>query len=91
MDKVEKQRRQEKARRQSIFDKHGNLLPRPESSKRSICNVHLWLAYLINESDIPARNKRAMLRLVDEAYNMGKRMDNRLDIYRAETGREKDL
>ena len=91
MDKAEKQRRQEKARRQSIFDNQGNLLPRPESRKRSICNVHLWLAYLISESDLPAKSKEAMLRLVDEAYNMGKRMDNRLDIYRAETGQEKDL
>ena len=84
MDEAEKTRRREKARRQSIYFKDGQLQPPKSLEKRTICNVHLILANEIDSLPIDDGLKKSMLSLVDEVYRMGKRMDNALDIYRAE-------
>lgn len=88
MNEDEFSRRQQRARNQSIWYK-GKLQP-PRSEKRTICNVHLELANKIDSAFLMSEKDRAyLLKLVDEAYNMGKRMDNALDYYAELTGKDK--
>lgn len=75
--------RKEKARRQTIFDKNGKLLKPQSLTKRSICNVHLALANRIFEMSIKTKDRQELLHLIDEAYQLGKRMATALDIYKS--------
>ena len=80
-------KRQHRARRQSIWYKGKLLLPR--SGKRTICNVHLELVQEIIALKLPEDIEKKLLVLIDEVYNMGKRMDNALDYYAELTGKDK--
>lgn len=75
---------QAKARRQSIWNKYGNLVPPQSYSKLSICNVQLMIAEkVIKSPTLSVQEKDEMLKLVDKAYNLGKRMAAKLDFYGA--------
>ena len=76
--------KQEKARRQTIYCKDGSLRRTQSYVKRSICNVHLILAEEIEKGLYPDSEKIKLLLLVDEAYQLGKRMATKLDYYGAE-------
>lgn len=75
--------RKEKARRQTIFDKNGKLSKPQSLTKRSICNVHLQLANRIFEMKIRTSDRNELLHLVNEAYQLGKRMATALDVYKS--------
>jgi len=78
--------KQEKARRQSMFTRtKGSLIPPKSYTKRTICNIHLILAEKIEESTLSVSEKVGILLLVDEAYNLGKRMDTKLTYYNSKT------
>ena len=50
--------------------------------KRSICRVHLELAHIIADASLATDKKQQALELIDEAFNMGKRMDEKLSLYK---------
>ena len=79
--------KQLKARRQTIFLKDGSILAPKSETKRSICNVQLILAREISNTKLSRTEKNKLLLIIDEAYNLGKRMANKLDFYRAEEDR----
>lgn len=72
----------------TIFMPDGSLVP-IMSEKRTICNVHLMLAHLTQKAFGDAQVRIKMLQLIDEAYDMGKRMDKGLMFYRVEMGLSK--
>lgn len=75
---------QAKARRQSIYDKHGSLIAPKSYHKLSICNVHLRIAEMVAKSEtLSLQEKEQLMPLIDKAYNLGKRMDAKLVYLKA--------
>lgn len=70
-------------RKYSIW-KYGEVPPHKEFSKRTICHVHRVLAHLIWQTDIEESRKHEILELVDEVYDMGRRMGEKLRDYHQE-------
>lgn len=74
----------------TIFEKDGSLVP-ALSEKALICGRHLKLAHAINNSILDQVTKHKLLLMVDEVYDMGKRMDAKLMDYRRILGLPKGI
>ena len=72
----------------TIFMPDGTLIPLTKT-KRTICNVHLMLAHKIQRHVPNEKVREEMLLMLNEAYDMGKRMDKGLMFYRTEMGLSK--
>jgi hypothetical protein len=72
----------------TIFMPDGSLCP-VLKEKRTICNVHLILAHKVFEYVASPEEKVEMLNMINEAYDMGKRMDRGLAYYRNKLGLSK--
>ena len=72
-------------RKTTIFMPDGSVMP-VLNEKRNICNMHILLANEVCKCVPKAEDKRRMLALIEEAYDMGKRMDKGLMFYRTEMG-----
>jgi hypothetical protein len=66
-----------KPRKYSIFTKTGEITTQT-FPVRTICEVHRQLALAIEATLVDPAAKRKLLDMVDEAYDMGKRMSDKL-------------
>lgn len=75
----------EKVRKHSIY-KSGRLIDHRnyDAEKRRICFVHLELANKVNATEMDPKDKEEILAMIDEVFDMGKRMDAKLDEYHTE-------
>ena len=84
------QEKKYKTKKSTIFLSDGTLVP-DLSEKALICGRHIKLAHLIDQSVTDPELKRKMLLMVDEVYDMGKRMDRKLMDYRKILGLPKGI